>query len=158
MTEIIHVPDPNFVTDKAVYFYTPTFYAFDNFSAFAIQLWGQMFPTAEHAYQWKKFNFSNSATAGLILEARSARDTKVISNAHADEVSPEWNDVKLIFMEEILSAKISQHGKVSALLAETKSKDIIENSPTDLYWGIGADGTGQNQLGKLWMKLRDELE
>ena len=157
MSEATIISDPNYVTDTAVYFYTPQYYAFDNFSAYAIELWGQLFPTSEHAYQWKKFIFSNSPTAELILSARSARDTKVISEAHITEVSQEWHFVKVDYMEEILRAKIHQHKKVKSLLLETKGKDIIENSPTDMFWGIGT-GEGKNELGKLWMKLRSELE
>ena len=158
MTEIVQVYDPNCVTETAVYFYTPRYYAFDSFSAFAVELWDKVFPTAEHAYQWKKFNFSESSTAELIFAARSARDTKVVADLHKDEVSPEWDKVKLSIMEEILRAKLIQHEKVGALLLETVGKDIIENSPTDSFWGIGENGTGENHLGKLWMKLRTELE
>ncbi len=158
MNEIVRTSDPNHVTDKAVYFYTPRYYAFDNFSAFAVELWGNVFTTAEHAYQWKKFDFSHSLTAELILNARSARDTKVIADKHKDEISLTWDEGKMFFMEEILRAKLTQHEKVQALLLETVGKDIIENSPTDSFWGIGEEGKGENHLGKLWMKLRSELE
>ncbi len=157
MTEVVRIIDPNYVTTEAVYFYTPQYYAFDSFSAFAVELWDKVFPTAEHAYQWKKFSFSASSVAEEIFNARSARDTKVIADRHRDDVSPEWNDLKVSFMEEILRAKLGQHEKVKSLLQETKSLEIIENSPTDIFWGIG-NGEGKNELGKLWMKLRSELE
>lgn len=32
-----------------------------------------------------------------------------------------------------------------------------KDSPRDWFWGIGADGTGSNELGKALMRLRDEL-
>jgi predicted NAD-dependent protein-ADP-ribosyltransferase YbiA (DUF1768 family) len=41
-------------------------------------------------------------------------------------------------------------------LRESGHEDIVEDSPTDYFWGEGADGTGQNMLGKLWMKIRAE--
>lgn len=150
--------DLNYVTDTVVFFYTPRYYAFDSFSAFAVELWGKVFPTAEHAYQWKKFIFSESPAAEIIFMARSARDTKVIADTHKNEISSKWDEVKVSFMEEILRAKLAQHEKVRTLLLETVGKDIIENSPTDSFWGIGENGTGENHLGKLWMKLRTELE
>jgi hypothetical protein len=28
----------------------------------------------------------------------------------------------------------------------------------DMYWGCGADGTGQNMLGKVLMEVREELK
>jgi hypothetical protein len=32
---------------------------------------------------------------------------------------------------------------------------IRQDSPVDAYWGIGADRTGENQLGIALMELRD---
>ena len=35
---------------------------------------------------------------------------------------------------------------------------IVEDSPKDSFWGWGPNRDGKNQLGKLWMKLREELK
>jgi predicted NAD-dependent protein-ADP-ribosyltransferase YbiA (DUF1768 family) len=35
---------------------------------------------------------------------------------------------------------------------------LLKVYDTDYDWGTGTDGTGQNNMGKLWMKLRDELQ
>ena len=35
---------------------------------------------------------------------------------------------------------------------------IVEDSPKDSFWGWGPNRDGENQLGKLWMKLREELK
>lgn len=147
----------NIITADAVYFYTPKFYFLDNFSAFTITIWGKTFPTAEHAYQWKKFSVVAPAVATQIFNAQSPNDTKRISDAHTSLTPSSWQDEKCSVMEEILRIKLAQHPKLREKLAETEDKMIFENSPTDSYWGIGPDGEGQNQLGKLWMKLRTEL-
>jgi ribA/ribD-fused uncharacterized protein len=147
----------NKTTDEAVYFYTPRYYVFDNFSACSVSLWGQVFPTAEHAYQWKKFCEHSPSVAQRILKAPSPYAVKKVSDAHKDQVSPDWSRQKKSVMEEILRAKLAQHEDVASKLKETHHKIIIENSPTDRYWGIGVEGTGQNILGTLWMKLRDEI-
>ena len=34
---------------------------------------------------------------------------------------------------------------------------IIEDSPTDYYWGCGKDKTGRNELGKILMKVRNKI-
>lgn len=151
------IKDANYVTDTGVYFYTPRYYAFDNLSAYSINLWGHTFMTTEHAYQWKKFSVSHPEIAQEILNASSAYLTKKISDANQKIVDPKWYEIRVAVMEEILKAKIAQHEKISRLLLETTGKEIYENSPTDYFWGIGADGTGENQLGKLWMKLRAEI-
>jgi ribA/ribD-fused uncharacterized protein len=147
----------NTITDESVYFYTPRFYVFDNFSAYTIDIWGKEFATGEHAYQWKKFSVLNPDIAQKILDAKSPHAAKKISDAHAAVVDSSWHREKMSVMEEILRAKITQHENVRNKLTETGQKDILENSPVDSYWGIGKDGKGENVLGKLWMQLREEL-
>ncbi|OHA79954.1 MAG: hypothetical protein A2747_01900 [Candidatus Yonathbacteria bacterium RIFCSPHIGHO2_01_FULL_44_41] len=149
--------DFNKETDDAVYFYTPPFYPLDNFSAFVVQLWGREFQTAEHAYQWKKYIDSYPNIAGQIFEATSPNMAIKIANENKDKVTKEWHDNKVAIMEEILIAKIEQHEKIRRVLLETGGRTIVENSPIDSFWGIGPDGTGNNELGKLYMKLRSRL-
>ncbi len=71
-------------------------------------------------------------------------------------------------METGLLAKIHQNPKVKEALQKTGQKLIAEASPIDLFWGMGCglrstdlskknSWKGQNQMGKLWMKLRDDL-
>ena len=43
-------------------------------------------------------------------------------------------------------------------LVESGEREIIENSPEDDFWGWGPNKDGQNEMGKLWMKLREELK
>jgi len=148
--------DVNKETDDAVYFFTPKFYALDNFAAYTVQIWGHVFPTSEHVYQWKKYVISRPDLAQAILEAGSPSAVKKISDANKEGVDPEFRNKKVQIMEEILRAKANQHETVVRVLKETGSKRIIENSPMDDFWGIGS-GNGQNMLGVLWMKIRDEL-
>lgn len=144
-------------TDEAIYFYSPQYYALDNFSAFVIKIWGKEFQTSEHAYQWKKFSVSYPDIAQQIIEATSPGVVYKISSEHKNKLTQEWHDNKILVMEEVLIAKIEQHEKVRKVLFETGNKTIIENSPTDSFWGIGPDGKGRNELGKLYMKLRSKI-
>ena len=43
------------------------------------------------------------------------------------------------------------------LAEKTCSKNIVENSPVDNFWGCGEDGKGENRMGKILMVVRDEL-
>ena len=61
-------------------------------------------------------------------------------------------------MEEIFRAKVLQNEDVKERLLKTGQRKIIENSPVDSFWGIGPKGDGQNMVGKIWMKIRDELK
>lgn len=61
-------------------------------------------------------------------------------------------------MEELLHAKHEQHEDVQEVLKKTDRKKIVENSPTDHFWGIGPNNDGQNMIGKIWMNLRDIVQ
>lgn len=152
-------PENNFnkETEDAVYFYTQKFYALDNFSAFVIKIWDKEFKTSEHAYQWKKYADSCPDIAQQIFEALSPNAAKKIADENIDKVTSKWHESKVSIMEEILNAKVNQHEKVKRVLLETGNRIIIENSPTDSFWGIGPDGAGRNEVGKLYMKLRSQL-
>lgn len=145
-------------TEAAVYFFTPAFYPLDNYSAHAISLWGERFATAEHAFQWKKFSVNHPEIAAGILSAPSPEAVKDISDAHKPKQPHDWPDIKVSVMEEVLTAKAQQHKDVRDILVKTGTREIIDNSPVDGFWGIGADKNGQNIIGKIWMKIRDEKQ
>ncbi len=158
MIPINYKKDLNKETEEAVYFYTPEFYALDNFSAHTVNIWGIDFPTAEHAYQWKKYSVSHPEIAKSILEAKSAHGVKVISNQNKDKTLAIFHKEKTTVMEEILRAKAAQHEDVREKLFKTGERTIIENSPTDSFWGIGSDDKGENMVEKIWMKIREDLK
>ena len=60
-------------------------------------------------------------------------------------------------MQDILRHKLQQNPYVEKKLRQTGDKKIVEDSPKDNFWGWGAKRDGKNELGKIWMKLRDEL-
>jgi ribA/ribD-fused uncharacterized protein len=136
-------------------FYTPRFYVFNNFSAHAIEFRGELYPTSEHAYQAAKCTDPRGREE--IRNARSPSQAKTLANEiFRDAKDPDWECRKVAVLEEILRAKLAQHPEAQEALRESGQEDIVEDSPTDYFWGEGADGSGQNMLGKLWMKIRAE--
>ncbi len=144
-------------TSDAIYFYTPSFDALNNFSAHRIELWGVCFPTAEHAYQWRKFSISEPPVAKQIFEAGSPEEAQRIAHQHKPLIPQDWHERKVAVMEEILRAKLAQHETVREALKESGTRTIVENSPIDIFWGCGSSGDGKNMMGILWMKLRDRF-
>jgi hypothetical protein len=61
-------------------------------------------------------------------------------------------------MRKALKAKFSQNLDARTTLVKTGARKLIEKSPTDNFWGCGADGTGKNRLGELLMDLRAEIQ
>jgi hypothetical protein len=57
-----------------------------------------------------------------------------------------------------LRLKFDQNPLLKRKLIETESRELIEHTIKDRYWGDGGDGTGKNRLGILLMKLRSEYQ
>lgn len=144
-------------TDEAVYFFSTAFFCFDNFSAHQVEVWGIKFPTVEHAFQWKKFSEVKPDIAAQILASPSPEAVYEIAQANKANKPTTWAEEKVGVMEQILRAKAQQHEDVREALKRSGKRTIIENSPFDDFWGSGPDGTGQNMVGKIWMKIRDEI-
>lgn len=73
------------------------------------------------------------------------------------QLLPNWEEIKLQVMEEILYMKFTQNQELKEYLLSTGSKLIIErNEWRDSYWGV-YKGYGHNHLGRLLMKIREEL-
>lgn len=148
-------------TDMHVYFYEQDFYVLSNFSAFSLRLWGGIrFDTSEAAYQWAKFDLdlpTSREVQNNIYHARSAHDAFKIAEKNALYRRPDWDDVKVDKMREIIRAKADQHEYVRRKLLATGDRELIEDSWRDDFWGWGPNGDGENMLGKLWMEIRAEL-
>lgn len=142
-------------SDKQVLFYERKFYMFSNFSSFMVEYNGVVWMTSEHAYQAAKF--TDPTLCEQIRLARSADDAFKFARAHNDAIRADWQQIKVRVMEEVVRAKLEQHPYIQKKLLETGNKEIIENSPVDSFWGWGPERNGENHLGKIWMKLREEL-
>jgi ribA/ribD-fused uncharacterized protein len=144
-------------TEGKILFYEGPHYHLSNFSSFAIVLRREIWMTVEHAYQARKFFPGHEASIiGEIKRALSAHEAKQIAKANKLRMRPDWQQIKLAEMEKLLRAKFDQHPYVQRKLLETDTLWLIEDSPTDSFWGRGPDWKGQNQLGQLWMKIRTE--
>jgi ribA/ribD-fused uncharacterized protein len=139
-----------------IYFYDQWYDVLNNFSANAVEINGVLYPTSEHAYQAAKCTDPDGKRE--IIAAKSPLFAKEVSNQkYKSAKDPNWNTKKLSVMESILRAKLDQHQEVRDALIKSGDEEIAEDSPVDGFWGRGKNGSGENQLGKLWMKIRSEL-
>lgn len=127
---------------------------FSNFSKHSIIVDDKIYPTTEHFYQSKKFLDPESQEKIRLL--KTARESKDIASA-MQGLRPDWEEVKYGIMMDALRYKVQQHEEIKQELLNTGDEEIGEDSPYDFVWGIGADGTGKNLLGKAWMEVREEL-
>jgi ribA/ribD-fused uncharacterized protein len=150
--------DPQLETSgKIVAFYEREFYCFSNFSSFAVRWKGKLWQTSEHAYQAAHFFKTAPKIAEKIYKAMSADKAKRIASANKDKFPRDWEEKKVALMEEIVRHKLEQNPYVMHKLLQTGKRKIVEDSPKDDFWGWGAKRNGKNELGKIWMRLRDEI-
>ena len=69
---------------------------------------------------------------------------------------PDWTDTKLELMYKIVKAKFVQHPDLAEKLIAIKEPIVETNYWKDYYWGV-CYGVGENNLGKILMRVRDEL-
>ncbi|MFA6078023.1 MAG: NADAR family protein [Candidatus Paceibacterota bacterium] len=143
-------------TEKQIFFYEHEFYVFSNFSSFAIEWKGKLYPTSEHAYHSEKFE--NEEMKDQVRNTRSAHEALKFTKTNNDKRRKDWSEVKLSIMKDILRAKVEQHPYVKKKLLESGDKELIEDSWRDAYWGWGPNKDGENHLGKLWMEVREEFK
>lgn len=144
-------------TQDEVFFYEQDFYVLSNFSSFNLKWKNQIFYTSEVAYHWEKFAGKPEIQAE-IKNAASSHDAFKIARQYDSQKRIDWNYFKIPIMREILWEKLAQHPYVLKKLMETGDRELIENSYRDDFWGWGPDKTGGNNLGKLWMDIRRQIE
>jgi N-glycosidase YbiA len=144
---------------EAIYFYSKTtaYFELSNFSPHGFQLDGAYWQTVEHYFQAQKFP-AQPAYQDKIRQARSPKDAKALGRSRKVPVRPDWEEVKDEVMRRALRAKFLAHPELTAMLLETEARELIENAPSDYYWGCGQTGTGKNRLGCLLMELRAALK
>lgn len=124
-----------------------------NFYESSIELDAVVYRNAEAAYQAMKSNDSLVRVKFINLNGASAK-----ALGKRIELRKDWNDIKLDMMYKIVKNKFMQNSTITKLLIDTNDKVIIEgNNWGDIYWGI-YNGKGENNLGKILMKVREEMK
>jgi ribA/ribD-fused uncharacterized protein len=140
-----------------IYFYSTqgVFGFLSNFSRHPIVIGGHTWPTVEHYFQAQKF--TGTEHVGAILRAASPTVAARMGRSRQRPLRPDWEEVKDEIMHEALLAKFTQHPELRRQLLETGDARIVEHTARDRYWADGGDGSGRNMLGRLLMRVRDEL-
>ena len=150
--------DPHLETSgKVIGFYEREFYCFSNFSSFAVKWKDKIWQTSEHAYQAAHFFKTAPSLVKKIYKEKSAHEAYKLAKANTNKVPKDWEQIKVTVMEDIVRHKLKQNSYVKHKLIQTGKRFIVEDSPKDNFWGWGLKRNGRNELGKIWMKLRDEI-
>ena len=124
-----------------------------NMSESSFKVGQETYPTVEHFFQAMKTTDPTERAA--ILAAKTPAEAKKIGKTVT--LPANWSKIKLEVMEVGLRAKFQQNPELKKKLIDTGDADLIEgNTWGDTYWGQ-VDGKGENNLGKLLMKIRKIL-
>lgn len=124
-----------------------------NFWPSEVELDGMLFPTVEHAYV---------AAKTLDLEQRAeiatvATPGQVKRLGRKLVLRPDWEDVKLSIMEDLVRQKF-QDPRLAKVLLATGDQELVEgNTWGDTFWGV-CFNVGLNHLGLILMEVRDDLQ
>jgi len=127
-----------------------------NFWSAVVKLDGMVFTSTEHAYQAAK-------TADMVERAKfqSAKNAGVAKRmGRRVKLRKDWESVKESVMLDLNRQKFSDPDLGQRLL-DTGDAELIEgNTWGDRIWGMTLEKgkwVGQNRLGKILMRVRDEL-
>lgn len=144
------------MSKSKITFFESEYYMISNWSAHSIIVDGIEYKTVDHAYHSSKFNRKDIKFK--IINAQSPFAAKNIANKYLDDQINLTEDGKIQIVYKLNCIKADQHQEVRDALSKSGNLEIVEDSPLDSFWGIGPDGKGRNELGKIWMKIRQNLQ
>ena len=134
--------------------FTGEYHFLSNFYPAKVVFEGNVYASSEHAYQAAKA--TNSKDRAMFREGIKAGQAKRLGKKI--KLRSDWESVKLSIMESIVRDKFTRHSDLKERLIATGDAELVEgNNFGDTVWGK-VDGKGQNLLGRILMKIREELK
>ena len=129
------------------------YFFLSNFYDVVIDYEGITYPSTEHAYQAAKSPFQ----AIKFYASKINTPGKVKRFGRGIDLRPDWEEVKIREMRNILEIKFAIPELREKLLA-TGTEVLFEgNNWGDVFWGQCPLGSGRNELGILLMSIRNDI-
>ncbi len=138
-----------------------------NMAPYPLDHGGKRWRTSEARFQAMRFADADVSIQEEIRQQKSPMGAKFVAKREKKRmaVAPQ-SSLDLDQMEQVLSLKLEQHPELKAMLLATGDATIIEDSTrrprgSGLFWGAALkEGrwVGENRLGQMWMKIREELQ
>lgn len=133
--------------------FTGEYYFLSNFYMAPVSYNGLSYTNNEAAFQAQK----TTTQVIRILKFLNAGPSEAKAAGRKIDLRPDWEEVKSQVMYEIVQAKFTQNPDLKEKLLATGDEHLEEgNTWGDTTWGT-VDGVGENRLGKILMKVREEL-
>ena len=124
-----------------------------NFYDAPVTYLGVTYANNEAAFQAQKC--TDNTVKAMFAKLNPSEAKKLGRNV---QLRPDWETVKYDVMYEVCKAKFEQNDDLREMLLDTGDAYLEEgNTWNDRCWGT-CRGVGENHLGKILMKIRDELQ
>jgi ribA/ribD-fused uncharacterized protein len=125
-----------------------------NFYTAEVVYEGIEYKSVEHAYQAAKS--LDPAERNEVAMASTAGIAKKLGK-HVTK-RDDWDEIKLAVMFDLVMQKFKNHADLREKLIATGDQELVEgNWWGDRFWGV-CKGTGENHLGKILMRVREEVK
>lgn len=119
-------------------------------------------------FEWDGRTYRNSEAAFQSAKSLDPKErdcfcelTGVVAKRAGRKVNlrSDWEAVKVSIMEDVVREKFLQNPELLKKLLDTGDAELIEgNGWHDTFWGVDQNtGEGENHLGRILMRLREEL-
>jgi ribA/ribD-fused uncharacterized protein len=127
-----------------------------NFHPGHVALDNVRYDTVEHAFQAAKTLDSRERQQVRLAETPG----KAKKLGRKVTLRDDWELIKIDVMEDFVRQKFTRHPDLKQQLLDTGDAEIEEgNTWRDTFWGVDLKtGQGENWLGKILMKVREELK
>jgi len=116
---------------------------------------GVYYKTVEHYYQSEKFE--DLDLKNKIINADTPKEASNIGRDRGNKRIDNFKSIKNKVMYDGIYEKFFQNKDIRNKLIGTGNTIIREMTIDEYYWGVGKDLSGQNNIGKILMKVRDKL-
>lgn len=124
-----------------------------NFYSAPVHYEGLVYKSSEAAFQSAK-----TTDMSIRLKFTTVNPPKSKAMGGHLYLRPNWEQIKNQVMEDCVRDKFTRNPDLAEKLLATGDEELIEgNYWGDDYWGV-CTSEGKNMLGKILMKVRDELK
>lgn len=116
---------------------------------------GIYWKTSEHYYQAQKF-----VEPEVKLKIANAKTPKIASTIGRDRnlnLRNDWEEIKQNIMYDAVYFKFKQNKDILRKLLDTGNAELVEATVKENYWGCGPNNDGQNNYGKILVRVRKQL-
>jgi len=127
-----------------------------NYSDYGFTINGIYYKTVEHYYQSEKF--SNQEIKEKIINASTPKEASNIGRDRNNIRIPNFDKIKVQVMYKGILEKFRQNRIIAYKLIETRNNMIAEATIDEYFWGIGKNQSGENNIGKILIKVREDIK